>query len=368
MKIRFSHILALGVTAGVAGWMWTGTYVEGGRADAANATPPPAERQQEANAQAFRVSVTDLVAEPRQSTLIIRGRTEAEARVAVRAETSGRVAERRVREGQRIAKGDVMCVLDRGAREAQVMEAKAQLAQAQLDHAAASSLNEKGFAAQTRVAALKASLDAATARLKEQELELSRTIIEAPIAGIVESPMVETGTILAIGHVCATLINPDPVVAIGQVSERQVNALKIGQSATVALVGEDEVASGEVRYIALAADPATRTFRVEIEIRNPDGAIRDGVTATARVPLSSGLAHRISAGILTLADDGTVGIRAVDAQNRVTFHPVDILGGDTKGLWVSGLPERLTAIVVGQDYVIEGQTVEPVRATVEAAS
>lgn len=365
MKIRFSHILAVGITAAVAGWMWTGTYVEGGRADAANAQPPLSEQREEADKTPFKVSVRQMSAEPRRSMLVIRGRTEADAKVEVRAETDGRVAERRVTEGERIAKGDVLCVLDKGAREAKVLETKAQLAQAELDHTAASQLKDKGFTAQTRVAALKAAMDAAKARLEENELELSRTIIKAPISGVVESPMVKTGTVLAVGGICATIIDADPILAIGQVSERDIGKLELGQQAEVELVTGD-TATGAIRYIAPAADPATRTFRVEVEIDNKDGAIRDGITATARVPLSEQQAHRLSSGVLTLDDAGTLGVRAVNEENKVVFHPVKVLGGDTDGLWVSGLPETLRLITAGQDYVTEGQTVEPVVTMVEA--
>ena len=121
-----------------------------------------------------------------------------------------------------------------------------------------------------------------------------------------------------------------------------------------------------IRYIAPASDDATRTFRVEIEIANPDGAVRDGITATARVPLALQKAHRLSSGILTLDDAGSVGVRAVSDDNTVAFYPVTILGGDTEGIWVSGLPDRLAVITAGQDYVTEGQTVDPVRQMAEA--
>lgn len=359
MKIRFSHVLAVGIVAGVAGWMWTGSFVAGGMADSENATPPPSQRAEEAAAKPFRVAVREITAQPRRSILVIRGRTEADAKVEVRAETSGRVAERRVKEGDRVAKDDVLCVLDKGAREAKVLDARAQLAQAELDFTAATQLNEKGFTAQTRVAALKAAMDAATARLEEEKLELSRTIIKAPIPGIIESPMVSTGTVLAVGGVCATIIDADPVLAIGQVSERDVSKLEIGQNADVELVTGGN-ATGKIRYIGTASDPATRTFRVEIEIENKDGAIRDGVTTTARVPLREESAHLLSSGVLTLNDAGTLGIRAVDEQNRVAFHPVTVLGGDEDGLWVGGLPDTVRLIVTGQDYVTDGQTVEPV--------
>lgn len=366
MKIRFSHVLAVGIVAGVAGWMWTGNFVAGGMADSPDGTPPPSERAQEAAEKPFRVAVREITSQPRRSILVIRGRTEADARVEVRAETGGRVAERPVREGQRIAKDDVLCVLDKGAREAKVLEAKAQLAQAELDFTAATQLNEKGFTAQTRVAALKAAMDAATARLEEEQLELSRTVIKAPISGVIESPMVSTGTVLAVGGVCATIIDADPVLAIGQVSERDVGKLELGQDAEVELVTGGS-ATGKIRYIAPAADPATRTFRVEIVMENKDGSILDGITATARVPLKEERAHKLSSGVLTLNDAGTLGVRAVGENNRVVFHPVAVLGGDTDGLWVSGLPDTVRLIVTGQDYVTDGQTVEPVTTMAGAA-
>lgn len=365
MNIRFSHLLAVGISVGVAAWMWSGTYVEGGRADAADATPPPAQRAAEAAQKPFRVSVRDLVAEPRESVLVIRGRTEAEATVDVRAETSGRVTERPVQEGQRVEKGDLLCRIESGAREAKVLEARALLAQAKLDHSAATQLQGKGFTAQTRVAALKASMDAAQARLEEAEFELSRTRITAPIAGVVISPLVEVGTMLSAGQTCATVIDAQPMLMIGQVSEREVAKLSIGDDATITLVSGDTV-RGTLRYVAPAADSATRTFRVEIEIPNADSGLREGLTATARVPLSAQPAHRVSSGILTLNDAGEIGVRVLDDGDKVRFVPVTILGGDDKGVWLAGLPDKVRVIVAGQDYVVEGQTVEPVPAEAEA--
>ncbi|NRG19036.1 efflux RND transporter periplasmic adaptor subunit [Rhizobiales bacterium] len=366
MRIKFSYLLAAGLTAAVAGWMLTGQTIVAGAGDNENSTPPPAERKAENGDDPFAVRVRSIVAEPRHAELEIRGRTEAEARVMVRAETSARVVERPATEGASVEPGEILCVLDRGTREARVMEFEAALAQAELDHNASSSLSSKGFAAQTRVAALKAARDAAEARLKEAKLELERTVIKAPVAGRLESPMAEVGTTLEIGDTCAAIVDADPMLAIGQVSERNIGALKLGQEATVELVTGQTV-DGKVRYIAPSADPDTRTFRVEIEIPNSDGTILDGITVLARLPLDAGKAHRISPSTLTLNDEGVVGLRTVNDDNSVEFIPVEILGGDTKGLWVSGLPETVRVITVGQDYVIEGQTVQPIVETAEVS-
>ncbi|MBO6757021.1 MAG: efflux RND transporter periplasmic adaptor subunit [Roseibium sp.] len=359
MRLKFSYLLAAGLAGGIGMWMYTGNVVIGGVGDGENAALPPAARADAEQADLFKVKVARLVAQDRQAMLEVRGRTEAEAKVAVRAETLDDVIDRPALEGQFVERGEILCRLDPSSREAKVLEEKANLAQAELDHAAATQLVAKGFTAQTRAAAVKAQLDAAVARLKEAELELERTVIRAPISGIIESPMANVGDFLKDGDVCATVVNTDPMIAIGNVSEVDISLISLGMTAEVDLV-TGQTMSGDVRYIAPAADPDTRTFRIEVELSNPDGLARDGVTALTRLPLPVERAHKITPAILTLNDAGLVGIRAVDANDMTVFHPVSVLGGDEHGMWVGGLPETVTAIVVGQDYVSDGQKVVPV--------
>ncbi|MCY1708780.1 efflux RND transporter periplasmic adaptor subunit [Pannonibacter sp. SL95] len=359
MQLKMSYVLAALIAGGVGFWMWSGDVVVGGRADSETAAPPPAARQESRKDAPFKVKVRNMTALDRITTLEIRGITEAEAKVTVRAETSGQIKERPAREGGTVAKGDVLCVLDRGTREARVLEAEAMLAQAKLDFDAASQLSSKGFAAENRVAALKAGFDAATARLREAELELERTVIRAPVSGVVESPMAKVGDHLSIGAACGTLVDTDPMIAIGQVPEAEIGLIQVGMPAEVNLV-TGQVPKGKVRYVAPAADPNTRTFRVEIEFPNPDGIARDGTTALTRLPLKAEKAHKISPAILTLDDAGRVGVRIVRDDNTAQFMPVTVIGGEADGVWIAGLPETVKLIIVGQDYVGDGQTVEPV--------
>lgn len=366
VRIGGSLVLALVMAAAVGVWMSTGTVVVGGQESADNRTPPPAERLA-ASDSPFRVRVATIRAVERPQSLTMRGRTEAEARVEVKAETSARIAERPVGKGDEVARGDVLCRLDAGARKAQLLHAEALAAKAALEHDAATRLQGKGFESATRVAATRAALDAANAAVAEAELELERTVIAAPVAGTVEDPLAEIGDVLPVEGICATVIDSDPMIVTGQVSERDIARLEVGRTAEVRLV-TGESAEGRIRHISRAADPDTRTFTVEIELANPDGALRDGVTATASIPLPPVRAHRLSPGVLTLADDGRLGVRAVDAAGTVMFLPVTLLGQDGEGVWVGGLPERATVITVGQEYVVEGQRVEPVHAETGLAS
>ncbi|WP_018698205.1 efflux RND transporter periplasmic adaptor subunit [Amorphus coralli] len=366
-KIKGSWVAAVVITASIAGWMSTGDVVVGGQANSPDAVPPPAQRTAATEAEPFRVQVKTVSAESRQTDLKMRGRTEADARVPVRAETSGRVAERPVEAGNEVKAGDVLCQLDRGAREAQLLKAEAEAAKAKLEFEAATKLRERQFESATRVAATKASLDAATATVAEAQLELDRTTVKAPVSGTVEDPMTDQGAMLAVGDVCATIIDVDPITVTGQISERDIGKVSNGMKAHVSLVTGEEV-DGEITFISRAADPATRTFTVEIQVPNPDGKLHDGVTALASIPLEPVRLHRLSPAVLTLADSGTVGVQTVSDKGTVAFEPVTIVDQGPEGVWVKGLPETITVIVVGQDYVVDGETVTPVEDQPEARS
>lgn len=364
----WSYLLAVAIAGGIGLWMWQGDVIRGGRADASNAEPPPAERTAAKAEELFAVRVRTFTAQERLSELKIRGRTEADAKVAVRAETDGRVEEVLVTEGAEVSAGDVLCRLERGARHARLLHARARLAQAELEHTATTTLSDRGFATQMKVATMKAALDAARADVEAAEIELDRTIIRAPISGTVQSPIVETGEVLSISQICANLIDVNPMLFVGQVSERDIGKIGMGDKAEIRTVVGDE-ANGHIRYVAPSADSETRTFRIEIRIPNGDRVIRDGLTALASIPLAASRAHLISPGFLVLDDAGRLGVRVVEPGDVVAFRPIKILAETaSEGIWVDGLDDNTTVIVVGQDYVKEGATVRPIVETAEAQS
>ena len=119
---------------------------------------------------------------------------------------------------------------------------------------------------------------------------------------------------------------------------------------------------GKVSYIAPVADPATRTFRVEISTPNPDYSIKDGLTAKVRISVEKKRHTKSHPLFLSLNDVGQIGVKIVDAQNKVQFVPVTILSDTSDYMWIRGLPDNVRLITVGQDFVSHGQTVRPVAA------
>lgn len=295
------------------------------------------------------------VALPVQSGLLLRGQTEAARRVDMRSETSGRVVSDPLRRGASVAAGQVLCELDAGTLQSQLAEAKARQTEAESNANVATQLAERGFGAENSAISATASLEAAKARVLSVERMMDQLVIHAPFAGILESDTTEIGSLLQPGGLCATVIALDTIKLVGYVPELDVIALEVGQRAGARLISGRQVV-GQVTFISRSADPLTRTFRLEVTVDNADQSISDGQTAEIVIETSGEIAHLLPQHVLTLDNDGNLGVRtAVDGVAR--FVPVKIIRDAPDGFWLSGLPDAVDVIVVGQEYVTDGRAI-----------
>ena len=248
-------------------------------------------------------SVTIINSQAKNKSKILKssGFTEADKFVQVRAEVSGRLIARPAQQGDYVEEGDLICQLYIAGREAYPK-------------------------------------------------------IVAPFSGYLETLRVEEGDFLNTGAVCAALIDPDPMLLVADIAEKDIAQVQLGSEATAKLIS-GRLITGEVTFIASSADKNTRTFRVEISVDNKDRTIRDGVSAEIYIKGKEEPAHKISPAILSLNDQGKLGVRTVTADNRVEFKEINILEDTNSGMWVSGLGEEARIITLGQEYVFQGKTV-----------
>jgi len=347
-----SYLIAGAIAVGAIAWVASGQFGDHGGKTEASVQPAATPA-----AQPMLVRARVIEARPYARELVLRGRTAAARWVDLKAETQGRVAELPVAKGGLVKAGDVIARLATDERQARRAETEALLRQRKIEHDASTALAEKGFRANTKLAESAAGLDAARAAAKAMDVELQRTVVRAPFDGVLEERKAEIGAYLKAGDLVGRLVERDPMLVVAQVGERDVGGLSLGQAGRAALV-TGETVDGRIRYIAGMADPATRTFTVELEVPNADGRLKDGITAELRLGAGEARAHLISPAILALDDNGTVGLRAVGGDGRVAFLPVQVLGDGPDGIWLGGLPDRVTVITVGQDFVRTG---DPVR-------
>ena len=247
------------------------------------------------------VTVLNSTALEKAKKIKVSGTTEADKLIKIRAEASGTVVSRPVKQGQFVKKDQLICQLYNAGRT-------------------------------------------------------SYPKVNAPFDGYLETFSVKEGDYLNTGAVCATIIDPDPMRLIGEVSEKEINFVKVGAKAMAELISGKKV-EGVVSFVSTSANKGTRTFRVEIDVKNSDRSIRDGVSAQIAIKGDTILAHKISPSILMLGEAGELGIRTVNEDDQVEFKKIDILEDSMEGIWITGLPKNTRIITVGQEYVFQGQTV-----------
>lgn len=350
--MKTSTLVAVLVSAGALLWIASGVFT--GKEES-----PPEAAGLETHAP-LPVRVRTLSPELFSSDVVLTGRTKASRTVEMKAETEGSVEALHVIEGDFVSEGQLLATLEIRDREARVRESEQLVKQREIEFNAAESLENRGFNSKVKLAQARADLEAARARLKAAQTDLEKTQIKAPFDGVVARQDVEKGDFVSIGGGLFEVVDLDPVELSGFVSERRISEIRKGTPAKAGFL-DGRTLEGVVSYVSPAADPETRTFRIEISASNPDMGIVDGLTAEIRVHVEQKQAYRISPSILTLDDIGRVGVRIVLAgDHRVQFVPVNILSDMSDHMMVEGIPEGSQLITVGQDFVSDGQIVRPV--------
>jgi membrane fusion protein, multidrug efflux system len=358
--MKSSYIIAGVIAVAAAGWMISGQFT-GATAQDGIAAETAEKVAASAPAPLASVRVELRTATSIQTQIVLKGYTAAHRRVAVPAQIDGVVEDLPVDRGTTVTAGAILARISTDERDAALRQAKTLVAQRRIEFNAAQSLSAKGYQTQVRTAETRALLDSAEASLKRAELEMADTTIKAPFDGVIEARTVELGAYVARGDSVASLVDLDPIKLVVDISERDIGRLTIGQVAQASLL-DGTTMDAAITFIAPAGSGTTRTFRVELEADNKDGAIRDGLTTEVRLPLGTLMAHKISPAILSLADDGRIGVKIVE-NGKVRFVAISMVRDEPDGIWVGGLPHSATIITVGQEFVKDGQAVQAVDAT-----
>ena len=291
--------------------------------------------------------------------LTLQGEVLPDQRVTIRAETAGRIEAVPVARGEWVEAGRLLVRIAEDDRPARIRQAEAAVRGRESDHRAAQRLADSGFQGQIRAELAEADLAAARAALEATQLDLARTRIHAPITGVLNQRPVQVGSYVAVGDVIAEIVENDPLLAVVQVPQHQIRFVKLGMPAQVVMLDGERV-EGQVSFISALADTPTRTFRIEVRAANPERRLASGVSAQVLLPLQQVQAHLISPALVALGEEGELGIKVVDDEQRVVLLPIEPVRADVHGVWVAGLPEQIRLITVGQGFVNPGEQVRVV--------
>lgn len=355
---KFHRIAAFCVMAGAAAWIATGEFSSVGSAQTAEGKESPtAETPTEAAPLVRTVSAVEPKFIDHAREIRLSGITEADKRTDLAARAEGVIASLALSKGGMVEAGAVVMVLEGPETVAQEKIAEIALAQKERDLEVAEKLFQGGSTSESNLTNARSARDAAAAELARAQASADRLRLKAPFAGIVDSVSVELGEWVQTGTPVATILSLDPILVKAEVSEVDLSSVAAGSTAKVRLVNGTEM-DGTVRLVAREASAQTRTFPVEIALPNPDLTLPSGMTAEVSLYAAPTRAVVVPRSIITLAEDGQLGLRIVGPDNLAQFAAVKIIDDTPDGLVVTGVPEGVRIVTAGQDLVSNGEKVD----------
>ncbi|MDG1082751.1 MAG: efflux RND transporter periplasmic adaptor subunit [Planktotalea sp.] len=341
----FAAVLVLAIV----GWMGSGFIIPSEDTDPVIAREDP---------KPVAVAVTTSLAETVTQFYQAEGQALPDRDTLMRAETSGDIAEVLVSKGQDVSAGDVIARFDPTNNEADANRVAQELVLAQRELENAESLLQRGVATADRAADARAALVAVQSQVTAVEQAAKSLTITAAFDGRIETLNLDEGEFVSAGTEVGRLVDITPLTVAIQVPQQSLTRLSVGQPATVRFITGEE-REGVVTFVGTSAASETRTFLAEIEVENADGAIPAGISAEVIIPTGEVTAHFLSPSIVSLNNEGALGIKTVNAENVVEFFQIQVVKAQIDGIWVTGLPESVDVITVGQGFVNETEIVAP---------
>lgn len=266
---------------------------------------------------------------------------------------NGFVADWKVDIGDKVKADQVLAELETPDLDQEILQAKAQLAEAEaakkqaaanrdfakstLDRfgklaaeglATQQELDEKSAQAQVNLA----NVDVAEANVGTQKANLARlyklksfATVTAPFAGTITARTIDRGALVVAGNSAPLfkIAATDPVRVFVDVPQDMAPSIKVGSPASISVREfPGRVFEGKIARSAGALDQTSRTLSTEIRVPNPDGTLLTGMYVEASLTLPT--PHRTLELPATAVSTGAKGVRVqvVDASDTVRFVPV----------------------------------------------
>jgi multidrug efflux system membrane fusion protein len=291
--------------------------------------------------------------------LKLNGITEASKIVELKAEVNGKIIEIIAHQGQSLKKAEPIIKIDEKNTKELVEEAKADLKQKNISYTSTFNLYKKGLSSESAYNNALSQLKDAESKHKSATITYQNTTIKAPFDGIVDTIYVEEGDYVnnIENKSLANYICVDPINVIVNIPEQDIALAKHATEANVILQTNNTI-KGKISFLSKVSDATTRSFRMEVEITNPNAEILSGEAVNVTIPVGKYMAHKIPQSALSLDIDGKISVKTLDKDRIVRVKPIKIIDEASDGMWVSGLNQTEQIIVLGQAFINEGERVD----------
>ena len=254
-------------------------------------------------------------------------------------------------DGQRVAAGTPLVELQAREEDAGIIEARAQVAQAQRQYDRYKTLADRGIAPRVTAEDAETGLETAQAALNAAQARRGDRMIRAPFAGVLGLSSVTPGTLVSPGGIITTLDDIAVVRVDFPVPERYLGVLRTGAPirASIDAYG-DEVFNGRIALIDTRINEQTRAVTARAEIPNPGARIRPGMAVRVAVEQGQRTSPAAPEAAVQYEGDGAFVYRIARGDRGSTAQRVEVGTGSVEG----GFVEILSGLNVGDRIVGSG--------------
>ena len=292
-----------------------------------------------------RVEVAIIQPSEAKLALSLPGEVEAWRDAKLAAPLGGFVEKVHVESGDEVKKGQPLALIDTATHLARRNQMKVELDTAKRELKRAEKLGDALPGAQLDAA--QSRVDAARAAYRTAEVQVARSVISAPFAGTVAMVDIEEGEVAAPGVPLIRVVKLDPVKVTASLSDRDVLAIHVGQSATVSTDARGVLLTGKVSHVHPAADLKTRSFIAEIEVDNKEHQLLPGMIAQVRVASDVAEAQMVIPQDWLVTKPTEIGV-FLSADGHARWRPVKV------GSVVRDQVVILEGLAPGDELVITG--------------
>jgi membrane fusion protein, multidrug efflux system len=309
------------------------------------------------------VEVLEAAPEHFDDRLTITGTIEARRAVTLTAEESGVVREVYVDRGRHVRVGQAIARIDDRVLRAHYDQARSEAELARQTFERQRRLwEDEQIGSEMNYLRARHAAEAAAASERVLAARLDRTIIRAPIGGVLDDRFVEVGALAGPGTPVARIIDADTVRVTAGVPERYAGEIRTGAPATVTV---DNLPDGEfdglIRFVGAAVSEQNRTFPLEVRVPNGAGRLKPGMAARVRVTRATlPDAILVPREAVLRTEDGYRVFVVRQEDGRFVAHAAAVVTGPGAGNRVvitAGLQPGDLVVVVGQQQVAAGDIV-----------
>jgi len=356
-RFGFAAIVAVGL--GLMTFIVLSKTVWNGVSDIATAAPPGGGRPGGGGpgGGATNVVAADVTMHTFTDGLRALGTAQARESIVLTPKVADTIRILRFDSGDRVRRGQVLVEMSSVEQAADVAEARASSDAAQEELRRTQELFDRGFASQARLDTVRASANAAQARLNAGGSRIADRTIRAPFAGVVGLRTASPGQFMRPGDQIGTLDDISEIKLDFDVPETQISRVAGGVEIVARTAAyPDRTFTGVIADVDSRVDPATRTVRVRAMLPNTDEALRPGMLLTVEVRSNPRQAMAIPEMAILDQADGAYVYRVVAREGGQAVDLVRITTGQRSG----GMAEVLTGLAAGERVITEGvQSVRP---------